>query len=159
MLRRHSTDTNHPFSLSEIENLVKEIQNPVAVYKSATVEGDFVIQTSLEKNGKPFIVSLRISEENGEKVGIITGIYPTEGGKNKIYSFINNHLTIKADKKKINEWHPVKGHNALSETGEPLIKSSEDMSTLQQKSSSAAKIIQEFDNTKFFEEEYCVLLF
>ncbi|MBO4596579.1 MAG: hypothetical protein J5676_01685 [Bacteroidaceae bacterium] len=60
-----SMQENHPFDLQEVKDLPMAIQNPLAVFRSATHIGSHVILTELKHKGKNFVAAL----EEGQKYG------------------------------------------------------------------------------------------
>jgi type II secretory pathway component PulC len=53
-----SMQENHPFDLSEVKDLPKAIQNPLAAFRSATHIGSYVIMTEIKHKGKNFVMAL-----------------------------------------------------------------------------------------------------
>ena len=55
-----SMQENHPFELTEVFNLPQAIQQPLAVFRSATKIGAYVILTELKHKGKNFVVAMHV---------------------------------------------------------------------------------------------------
>lgn len=99
-----SMQENHPFDLSEVKNLPKAIQNPLAVFYSSTQAGSFVILTEIEHNGKNFVVAIEANRQAGKiQVNSICSIHYRTSNVH-IANWINNNLTRRADKQKMSEW-------------------------------------------------------
>lgn len=60
-LSEKSMQDNHTFNLNEIFDLPDAIQNPLAVFRSATVVGAFVVLTKLKHDGKNFVAAIHIN--------------------------------------------------------------------------------------------------
>ncbi|EJX01520.1 hypothetical protein EVA_10373, partial [gut metagenome] len=58
-LKDKSMQEEHPFELSEMRGLVEGVQNPLAVFRSATHIGSFVVLTEIEHQGKNFVVAIQ----------------------------------------------------------------------------------------------------
>lgn len=65
-LLHKSNQENHPFELSEVENLPQAIQNPLAVFRSATHIGSNVILTELKQGDKNFVVAIQTNRQEGK---------------------------------------------------------------------------------------------
>lgn len=61
-----SMQDNHPFELSEVENLPMAIHNPLVVFRSATHIGSNVILTELKHNASNFVVALKTNKKKGK---------------------------------------------------------------------------------------------
>ena len=75
---------NHPFELNEIQDLVLSINNPLAIFRSATHIGSNVIMTDLKHDNKNFVVAIETNREN--KKTIINSI--------RSIHYRNSHLNI-----------------------------------------------------------------
>lgn len=133
-----SMQENHPFDLKEVENLPEAIQNPLAVFISATKVGSNVIFTELRHGGKNFVAILRV-KENKKKIEVnqIRSLYPknTSG----IIEWINSDLATYMDKKRMIEWIENQRNESLSK---PQSNSVE----VRKQLVSAANIIKDFEN-------------
>jgi len=160
VLYEHSLNKNHPFSLNIIKELVQAVQNPMAVFKSNTENEDFVILTDIYYKGDAIIVSIKIENDKGK----ITAVYPpTDGNGIKMLNYLKWGLLLKADESKIKEWFPVQSHHALSGTGIHLNKRmsineynslSETNRRIYDTYKQVAKIIQNLDSSKLFQENF-----
>ena len=64
-LKDKSMQEEHPFELSEMRGLVDSVQNPLAVFRSATHIGSFVVLTEIEHQGKNFVVAVQANRRQG----------------------------------------------------------------------------------------------
>ncbi|MFV0471383.1 MAG: hypothetical protein ACK5L7_05045, partial [Paludibacteraceae bacterium] len=64
-LKDKSAQADHPFDLSELKDLATAIQNPIAVFDSATQKGSYVVLTEIEHNGKNFVVAIDANKKKG----------------------------------------------------------------------------------------------
>jgi hypothetical protein len=75
---------NHPFNLNEIMNLVLALNNPLAIFRSATHIGSNVIMTDLKHDNKNFVVAIETNrEQNKTTINSIRSIH-----------YRNSHLHI-----------------------------------------------------------------
>jgi hypothetical protein len=75
--------SKHQFGLSEIKDLVKAINNPIAVFKSTRQDGAKVILTELHHNGNNFVVIMNNytnphSRKEHISVNSIKSLYPKD---------------------------------------------------------------------------------
>lgn len=56
-----SMQDNHPFDISEVRDLPRSIHNPLAVFRSATHPGSYVILTELKHGNRSFVVAMRVN--------------------------------------------------------------------------------------------------
>ena len=119
----------HPFDLLEIMDLPIAIQNPLAVFRSATHIGSYIIMTELDHKKEKFVVVLnnRIVEINS-----IRSIYP----KSNIHlaNWINDELLEYVDKLR---------------TAELFSKQQSNSADVRKQLNRATKIIHNFENAKF----------
>ena len=125
-----SMQENHPFELSEIEGLVEAVQNPLAVFRSATRIGSFVVLTEIQHEGKNYVAAIQVNRKMGKvEVNTIRSIYPKDGAQ--IANWIEEGLSEYVDKEKMSEWISKQRSNSA------------DVRNLLRR---AAKIIQKFEN-------------
>lgn len=125
-----SMQENHPFELSEIEGLVEAVQNPLAVFRSATRIGSFVVLTEIQHEGKNYVAAIQVNRKMGKvEVNTIRSIYPKDGAQ--IANWIEEGLSEYVDKEKMSEWISKQRSNSA------------DVRNLFRR---AAKIIQKFEN-------------
>lgn len=140
-LAHKSNQENHPFKLSEVENLPKAIQNPLAVFRSATRTDSEVVLTELKQNNKNFVVAIQTHRHNGKiYVNSVRSIHPRT--TSNIISWINDGLISYADKARMLEWlsDKIKSRDYLDSSTPADAKKSLDSST---------KVIKNFENPKF----------
>ena len=63
-----SMQENHPFELKEVENFPASIHNPLAVFRSATHVGSFVILTELKHGGRSFVTAIEANKQVGKLI-------------------------------------------------------------------------------------------
>ena len=121
----------HPFNLREIMDLPKVIQNPLAIFRSATHLGYYIIMTELKHNNNNFIVALQINryKENNE-TNSIRSIYPKSN--TQVINWINDGLLEYVDKKRTIEWFSKQQSNSAD---------------VRKLFNRVAKIVQDFENT------------
>lgn len=125
-----SMQENHPFELSEIEGLVESVQNPLAVFRSATRIGSFVVLTEIQHEGKNYVAAIQVNRKMGKvEVNTIRSIYPKDGAQ--IANWIEEGLSEYVDKEKMSEWISKQRSNSA------------DVRNLFRR---AANIIQKFEN-------------
>lgn len=127
-----SMQENHPFDLSEIRNLPKAIQSPMAIFRSATRLGSFVVMTEIEHHGRNFVVAIQANRRKGRiEVNDIRSVYPKNN--NQIANWVTEGLLEYADKKRMVEW---------------LSKQRSNSAEVRKLFNHATNIIQNFDNPK-----------
>jgi len=89
----------HPFDLREIMDLPKVIQNPLAIFRSATHLGYYIVMTELEHSKEKFIVAL---QANRYEINSIRSIYPKSN--KQIINWIDDGLLEYVDKRRTVEW-------------------------------------------------------
>lgn len=98
-----SMQENHPFDLSEVRDLPNAIQNPMAVFRSATHIGSFVVMTEIEHAGKNFVAAIEANRRKGKiEVNSVRSVYPKTN--RQVANWINEELLEYADKKRMAEW-------------------------------------------------------
>ena len=102
-LEDKSMQENHPFDLSEVRDLPNAIQNPMAVFRSATHIGSFVVMTEIEHAGKNFVAAIEANRRKGKiEVNSVRSVYPKTN--RQVANWINEELLEYADKKRMAEW-------------------------------------------------------
>lgn len=131
-LSNKSMQDNHPFDLSEVQNLVTAIQNPLAVFRSATHIGSNVILTELNHHGKNFVVAIQTNKKKGRiEINDIRSLYPKNSMA--IANWIKDGLADYLDKKRMAEW---------------LSKQRSNSAEVRKLFDHAAKLVQSFENAK-----------
>lgn len=74
-LEEKSKQENHPFEISELKNLVRELQSPIAVFKYGNNAKNVII--AIEYQGKQFLVGIHFNQSRRNLiVNDIRGIFP-----------------------------------------------------------------------------------
>ena len=127
-----SMQENHPFELSEIEGLVEGVQNPLAVFRSATHVGSFVVLTEIQHNGRNFVAAIETNRRQGRiEINSVRSVYPKNNAQ--IANWIVEGLLEYADKKRMSEWFSKQQSNSA------------DVRNLFRHS---AKVVESFENPK-----------
>lgn len=127
-----SMQENHPFDLSEVKNLPQAVQEPMAVFRSATHIGSFVVMTEIEHKGKNFVAAIEANRKSGKiEVNSIRSLYPKNN--NQIANWIEEGLLEYADKKRVAEW---------------LSKQRSNSADVRKLFNHAANIVENFENPK-----------
>ena len=133
-----SMQENHPFELSEIEGLVDGVQNPLAVFRSATHVGSFVVLTEIQHKGKNYVVAIETNIKQGRiEINSVRSIH-YRNSNTHIANWIEEGLLEYADKKRMSEWFSKQQYNSA------------DVRNLFRHS---AKVVENFENPKI-EEDY-----
>jgi hypothetical protein len=132
-LSNKATQKEHPFDLQEIMDLPKVIHNPLAIFRSATRIGNFVIMTELEHEEKNFIVAIQTNRRE-YKIAIndIRSIH-YRNSNSHIANWINENLIDYVNNQKMAEWFSKQRYNSAE---------------VRKRFNHAAKVIQKFENTK-----------
>lgn len=129
-LLHKSNQYNHPFELSEVKNMPQAIQNPMAVFRSATHVGSNVILTELRQGNKNFVVAIETNRQQGKiKVNSVRSIHPRT--VTNIVDWINNGLMDYVDKKQLHEWllEKIKSRSYLNSSNPADVKKQLDLAT------------------------------
>jgi hypothetical protein len=151
-LNDKSMQENHPFDMHEIIDLPKAIQSPLAVFRSATHIGSFVIMTELKHNEKNYVVALETNRKQEKiEVNSIRSVYPKNNGQ--VANWIDEGLMDYVDKKKLTEWLSKPQSNSADvgksfgqrfNSSKPQYHSADVRKLFKR----ATKIVQSFENTK-----------
>ncbi len=126
-----SMQENHPFDLSEVKDLLKAIQKPLAVFRSATHIGSYVVLTELEHRGKNYVVAIEVNRNAGKiEVNSVRSVHYRSSNAH-IPNWIEEGLLEYADKTKMSEWISKQRYNSA------------DVRNLFRR---ATKIIEDFEN-------------
>ena len=131
-LENKSMQTNHPFELSELQNLVFAMQCPLAVFRSATRIGRYVVMTEIKHKGENFVVAIQTNKRKARiEINDIRSLYP----KNNVAAagWIIDGLLNYADKKRVVEW---------------LSKQRSNSAEVRKLFNHATKIVQNFETPK-----------
>lgn len=107
-----SKQDNHPFDMSEVMDLPKAIQNPMAVFRSATHIGSYVVMTEIEHNGKNFVVAIEANRKKGKiEINDIRSIHYRTSNAH-MANWISEGLLEYVDKEKMAEWFSKQRYNS-----------------------------------------------
>ena len=94
---------NHPFDLAELKDLPKAVQNPLAVFRSATRLGSFVIMTEIKHGDKNYVVALQANKKVDKlNINSIRSVYPRDSWQ--IINWISENLLEYVDKNRMTDW-------------------------------------------------------
>lgn len=111
-LSNKSMQENHPFELGEIENLPQAIHNPMAVFRSATHIGSFVVMTEIEHKGRNFVVAIQTNKTKGKiEINDIRSIHYRTSNAH-MANWIEEGLLEYVDKKRMPEWLSKQRYNS-----------------------------------------------
>ena len=126
-----SMQDNHPYDLSEVKDLPQSIQAPMAVFRSATHIGSFVVMTEIEHRGRNFVVAIEANRKQGRiEVNSIRSIHYRRTNAH-IANWIEEGLLEYADKKRVAEWFSKQRYNSAD---------------VRKLFNHAANIVKEFEN-------------
>ena len=109
--------SEHPFELSDIQNLPQAIAHPIAVFDSSTRSDSTVVLTELQDSrGVNFVVALRVVKSSASRsleidVNGIRSIYPKDR-VTSILKWITSGKMLWVDKKKALSWITTQLPNA-----------------------------------------------
>lgn len=126
-----SMQDNHPYDLSEVKDLPQSIQAPMAVFRSATHIGSFVVMTEIEHRGRNFVVAIEANRKKGRiEINDIRSIHYRRTNAH-IANWIAEGLLEYADKKRVAEWFSKQRYNSAE---------------VRKLFNHAANIVKEFEN-------------
>ena len=100
-----------------MKNLPEAIQNPFAVFDSATQDGSFVVLTEISHNEKNFIIAIEANRKVGKiNINSIRSVHYRNSNVH-IANWINNNLTLWANQKRMSEWFSKQQYNSADEEG------------------------------------------
>ncbi len=150
-LGNKSMQENHPFDLSEVKNLPQAIQNPLAVFRSATHIGSYVIMTEIEHKGKNYVVAIETDVPRGRiDVNSIRSIHYRSSNAH-MANWITEGLLEWVDKEKmlgkyIKQQYNSADVNISSEQLGWISKQRYNSAEVRNLFNHATKIIQNFEN-------------
>jgi hypothetical protein len=102
-LKEKTAQANHPFNLADMRNLPSAIQNPLAVFDSATRPGSFVVLTELKQRNVNYVVALQGNKPKGNtRINDLRSIHPRDG--RQVANWISKGLMKYADKNRMADW-------------------------------------------------------
>ena len=133
-----SMQENHPFELEEVTDLPRAIQQPLAIFRSATHVGSNVILTNIKHGHKNYVVAIETNKRLGKiQVNSIRSVHYRNNMN--IVGWINDGLIDYVSDGLRNEWLPQTENELLSK---PQYNSAD----VRKKLISAANIIKDFHN-------------
>ena len=142
-LAKKANQENHPFDMAEIKDLPRATQNPMAVFRSATVIDGFLILTEIEHKDSKFVAAIHINKDKGIiQINDIRSVHPRT--VINIAGLIKDNLMEYADKSKLYDWVTTKTRAYLNGRTPAEVRR-----TLVD----AANVIQKFNNPKLPEKK------
>ncbi len=127
-----SMQENHPFDIAEVRGLVDAIQDPLAIFRSATHIGSFVVLTEIQHGGRNFVVAIEANRRQGRiEVNSIRSVYPKNN--KQVANWIEEGLLEYAHKERMSEWFSKQQSNSAD---------------VRKLFRHTAKIVQNFENPK-----------
>ena len=139
--------SEHPFELSDIQNLPQAIAHPIAVFDSSTRSDSTVVLTELQDSrGVNFVVALRVVRSSVSRsleidVNDIRSIYPKDR-VTSILKWITSGKMLWVDKKKALSWITTQLPNAGYDSNATESLQDSDGETSKQRSNSAEVVSQ-----------------
>lgn len=139
LLARKAGDKKHPFEASEIRNLVKAIQKPIAIFNYSKDNMRNLIVDTVH-NGKHFLIGVTLGYKSGElEVNSVSGMFPKES--HEWIKWIQDGKAIRIDQKE-----------KVQDLINSLRTNPAESERIGLNLNSAAKIVQNFENPKLPEE-------
>lgn len=140
-LKAKSEQANHPFELSEVTDLPKSVQDPLAVFRSATRVGSFVVLTELKHGDKSYVVAIEANKKVGRlQVNSIRSVH-YRSSEMHIVNWINDGLAEYISPVFTSNWfNPMKK--------ELVSKRQYNSADVRDKLLSATKVVKDFENPK-----------
>jgi len=137
-LKSKSEAAHHPFRLEDVKDLVRAINNPIAVFSYGDKTKSQNVIAELQKDGKNFVVGIHFNQSrHGMVVSDIRGLYPKDNAE--WLNWITQGKLLYADKEKI--------QNLIAQQRRTLAEVSYlDLN-------SAAKVVNSFENPKLSDEK------
>lgn len=127
----------HGFSIEELHDLPKAVANPIAVFDNLGKEGNRSVLTELKTANGNFLVAIDLGKGTEADFDIVSSVFGKKG--HSVAAWINKDYMRFVDKKKaLNYLH----------LSAPIAEASDNAEL-----SSAAKVIQDFENPKVSDEK------
>ena len=127
----------HGFSIEELHDLPKAVANPIAVFDNLGKEGNRSVLTELKTANGNFLVAIDLGKGTEADFDIVSSVFGKKG--HSVAAWINKGYMRFVDKKKaLNYLH----------LSAPIAEASDNTEL-----SSAAKVIQDFENPKVSDEK------
>ena len=138
-LAEKSDQRNHEFAISDVKNLPKALQSPLAVFSYGDKSKAQNVIVELEKNGKKFVIGLHLNQiRKGIEVNSIRGLFPKNNAE--WLNWINQNKALYLNKEKI---------QALIDKQRTNLADVEYLDL-----DSTTKIVENFENPKLEENNY-----
>ena len=97
LLIKKSQQPNHPFDPSDLKDMVKEIQKPIAIFKY-TKDNVMNLIISLNSDGKHFLVGITLGFKRGDlEINSISELFPKQN--HEWIKWIQDGLAVRMDQK------------------------------------------------------------
>lgn len=137
-LAEHARKTHHPFELKDVKDLVRALQEPVAVFAYGNKDKSQNVIAEIQKDGKNFLVGIHFNQSRRNiEVSDIRGIFPKNNAE--WLNWVSQGKTLYLDKEKI---------QALIDQQRKTLAEVEYLDL-----DSVAKLVNDFENPKLSEEE------
>ena len=145
----------HGFSIEELHDLPKAVANPIAVFDNLGKEGNRSVLTELKTANGNFLVAIDLGKGTEADFDIVSSVFGKKG--HSVAAWINKGYMRFVDKKKaLNYLHLSAPIAEASDNAELFIEELQPHAGTTIKSeelSSAAKVIQDFENPKVSDEK------
>ena len=145
----------HGFSIEELHDLPKAVANPIAVFDNLGKEGNRSVLTELKTANGNFLVAIDLGKGTEADFDIVSSVFGKKG--HSVAAWINKGYMRFVDKKKaLNYLHLSAPIAEASDNAELFIEELQPHAGTKIKSeelSSAAKVIQDFENPKVSDEK------
>ena len=97
LLSRKAGDEKHPFKSSDLKDLVKELQKPIAIFHYSKENMRNII-VATQSNGKHFLIGMTLNyNANGIEINSVSGLFPKES--HEWIKWIQDGKAIRIDSK------------------------------------------------------------
>jgi len=111
-LTRKANDKNHPFDPADMKNLVKAINEPVAVFTYGDTEKAQNVIIEMQQDGKNYLAGIHFDQEHrGTKISDIRGLFPKDN--HEWLNWINQGKMLYADIEKLQDVVTQQRNNSL----------------------------------------------
>lgn len=145
----------HGFSIEKLHDLPKAVANPIAVFDNLGKEGNRSVLTELKTANGNFLVAIDLGKGTEADFDIVSSVFGKKG--HSVAAWINKGYMRFVDKKKaLNYLHLSAPIAEASDNAELFIEELQPHAGTKIKSeelSSAAKVIQDFENPKVSDEK------
>lgn len=137
-LKEKSLQDNHPYDISDVRDLVKAINDPLAVFVYGKINKSQNVVAEIERDGKKFVVGVHFNQERGVcRVSSIRGLYNKDNAE--WLNWISQGKLLYANKEKIQDLIAKQQTNLADVNYLDL--------------NFVTKIVENFENPKFIDEK------